>query len=141
MFAYLISCTLSKTNDFSRWYNAPTSPSRLKNSKTVVSVVPASKPIASASREAKADTPDDSHPLNFDTFVPNHDPSLALPVPPYPSNLVDNSEGYLSTQPGPMVSQDEAFSRAMGAMYWAGYYSAIYHVSLSSSFIVERPPS
>jgi len=26
-----------------------------------------------------------------------------------------------------MVSQDEAFTRAMGAMYWAGYYTAVYH--------------
>jgi hypothetical protein len=31
-----------------------------------------------------------------------------------------------------MVSQDEAFTRALGAMYWAGYYSAVYHVSSSS---------
>jgi hypothetical protein len=128
--------TSSKINDFSRWYNVPTSPSRPKNSETVVPAVPASKPNASASKEAKADTTDDSHPLNFDTFVPNHDPSLALPAPPYPSNPVHNSGS--STQPGPMVSQDEAFSRAMGAMYWAGYYSAVYHVSSSNSFIVMR---
>ena len=27
------------------------------------------------------------------------------------------------------VSQDEAFSRAMTAMYWSGYWTAVYHVS------------
>ena len=37
-----------------------------------------------------------------------------------------------------MVSQDEAFTRAMGAMYWAGYYTAIYHVSTSVPFPFTR---
>ncbi|PBK97346.1 hypothetical protein ARMGADRAFT_1009382 [Armillaria gallica] len=27
----------------------------------------------------------------------------------------------------PTVSQDEAFQRAMSAMYWAGYWTAVYH--------------
>lgn len=27
------------------------------------------------------------------------------------------------------VSQDEAFSRALNAMYWGGYWTAVYHVS------------
>ncbi|GLB36673.1 hypothetical protein LshimejAT787_0309600 [Lyophyllum shimeji] len=33
----------------------------------------------------------------------------------------------LPSELGPMVSQDEAFSRAMGAMYWSGYWTAVYH--------------
>ncbi|KAG7445685.1 uncharacterized protein BT62DRAFT_932846 [Guyanagaster necrorhizus] len=49
-------------------------------------------------------TPEDSKPLNFDTFVPSHDSSLS---------------GF--------VSQDEALERAMSAMYWAGYWTAVYH--------------
>jgi len=34
---------------------------------------------------------------------------------------------YFLEMPGPIVNQDEAFNRAIGAMYWAGYYSAVYH--------------
>ena len=30
---------------------------------------------------------------------------------------------------GKGVGQDEAFSRAMNAMYWTGYWTAVYHVS------------
>ncbi|KAK0202068.1 hypothetical protein DFS33DRAFT_1045176 [Desarmillaria ectypa] len=44
--------------------------------------------------------PKDSKPLNL---VPSHDPSLVA------------------------VSQDEAFQNAMTAMYWAGYWTAVYH--------------
>jgi hypothetical protein len=119
-----------KADDFPRWYNVPPSPSRLKKSTTVASAGPAPTPDASADKE------DNSHPLNFDTFIPTHDPSLA---PPYPHGKVPDYSGYsLPEPPGPMVSQDEAFTRAMGAMYWAGYYSAIYHVSSSflSVFII-----
>jgi hypothetical protein len=62
----------------------------------------------------------DSQPLNFDTFVPTHDPSLHIPT-------VDSSN-YIGTSSGSVVSQDEAFSRAMTAMYWGGYWTAMYHV-------------
>ena len=67
----------------------------------------------------------DSQPINFDTFVPTHNPSLdhlsslALPM------------DYAQDTPTPgaaMVSQDEAFSRALNAMYWGGYWTAMYHV-------------
>ncbi|KIM81682.1 hypothetical protein PILCRDRAFT_485730 [Piloderma croceum F 1598] len=107
------------------WYNIPPSPSQLKKSTTVASAGPASTPHAAADKQR---TDDNSHPLNFDTFIPAHDPSLTLPVPPYPHGQVPDYSGYsLPEPPGPMVSQDEAFTRAMGAMYWAGYYSAVYH--------------
>ncbi|KAK0464199.1 uncharacterized protein EV420DRAFT_1637763 [Desarmillaria tabescens] len=43
---------------------------------------------------------EDSQPLNV---LPSHDPSLSS------------------------VSQDEAFQRAMNSMYWAGYWTAVYH--------------
>ena len=29
-----------------------------------------------------------------------------------------------------MASQDEAFEKALNAMYWSGYWTAIYHVYL-----------
>ncbi|SJL07799.1 uncharacterized protein ARMOST_11151 [Armillaria ostoyae] len=45
-------------------------------------------------------TPKDSQPLLNVNFEPSHDPP---------------------------ASQDEAFQRAMSAMYWAGYWTAVYH--------------
>ncbi|KAG6919456.1 hypothetical protein DXG01_005715 [Tephrocybe rancida] len=67
-------------------------------------------------------TEENSRPLDFDTFEPSHDPSLYMPdlgpkgVPKF-----------LSDVPGPTVSQDESFTRALGAMYWSGYWTAMYH--------------
>lgn len=70
----------------------------------------------------------DSKPLDFDTFVPTHDPSLNMPTfeEPLPVPGPDYSSYYLPTPPGPMVSKDEAFRRALGAMYWGGYWTAVY---------------
>ena len=68
---------------------------------------------------------DDSTPLNFDTFVPTHDPSLSAAQPRAGSDHAD----YVLPQPGTIVGQDEAFSRALSAMYWSGYWTAVYHVS------------
>lgn len=77
------------------------------------------------------DAPDDSQPLNFATFVPTHDPSLEFPSPPHPPAISgpDYTSHHLPNPPGPIVSQDEAFTRALGAMYWGGYWTAVYHVS------------
>jgi hypothetical protein len=70
--------------------------------------------------------PENSCPLNFETFVPNHDPSLAQPSQPA-------YETYgIPPAPGEYVSRDEAFNRALGAMYWTGYWTAVYHVSPTS---------
>jgi len=70
--------------------------------------------------------PENSRPVDFETFVPNHDPSLAQP-----------SQAAFETYatppaPGEHVSRDEAFDRALGAMYWAGYWTAVYHVSYTT---------
>ncbi len=71
--------------------------------------------------------PENSHPLNFETFVPNHDPSLEQPSQPA-------YETYgIPHVPGEHVSCDEAFNRALGAMYWTVYWTAVYHVSLTSA--------
>jgi hypothetical protein len=95
-----------------RWYNVPPDPSKLK----------ASVELEQESDVAQLD-PENSHPLDFATFVPDHDPSLAHP--PLPT-----SETY-GTPPssGEHVGRDEAFNLALGAMYWAGYWTAVYHVS------------
>jgi len=97
------------------WYNVPPSASRKKSK--------------APTRSIDADAECDSHPLNFDTFVPTHDPSLDLPVPPQPPPLHGPHyfAQYLPHPPGPPLSKDEAFNRALAAMYWGGYWTAVYH--------------
>ncbi|KAJ1310819.1 hypothetical protein OPQ81_009338 [Rhizoctonia solani] len=46
----------------------------------------------------------DSAPIDFNTFVPSHDPSL-----------------------GVAQTSDEIFEKAVSASYWAGYWTAMYH--------------
>ena len=74
---------------------------------------------------------EDSKPFDFNTFVPDHDPTLTTPAPVQIPDYC--SYNNIPEANGPMVSQDEAFSRALQAMYWAGYYSAVYHVNLLCS--------
>lgn len=102
-----------------RWYKPPP-----KNQ--TFAPAPTSKPAPSQPTPA----PENSAPLNFDTFVPSHDPTLSLTEP---SDLAGDA---LAAPPGPMVSQDEAFKRALGAMYWTGYWTAMYHVR-DALFICE----
>ena len=77
--------------------------------------------FASPTNEEEAD----SQPFNFNTFIPSHDPSLELPQMP----TVPDTSYQLSGPPETLVSQDEAFTRALGAMYWGGYWTAVYHAS------------
>ena len=90
-----------------RWYNIPVESSTSAN--PVTSAIPT---------EGAAEI--DSQPINFDTFVPTHNPSL----------------DHLSSSLAPpmdhatIVSQDEAFSRALNAMYWGGYWTAMYHARI-----------
>ncbi|KAI8983210.1 hypothetical protein BD414DRAFT_523135 [Trametes punicea] len=67
---------------------------------------------------------EDSTPLNFDTFVPTHDPSLAAA---FAAPAMSSSSALEVGAEAANVSQDEAFSRAMTAMYWSGYWTAVYH--------------
>lgn len=68
----------------------------------------------------------DSQPLNFDTFIPTHNPDIVIPKPP--------AEDYAIQDPAEtMVSRDEAFTRALNAMYWGGYWTAVYHVCIFST--------
>lgn len=98
-----------------RWYNVPPDPSKLKKSTEVVQELGVTQ-----------SDPENSRPLDFETFVPNHDPSLAQSSQPA-------YETYgIPPAPGEHVSRDEAFNRALGAMYWTGYWTAVYHVSTTS---------
>jgi len=92
------------------WYNVPPDPSKLR----------ISAEVNQESGVAQLD-PENSRPLDFETFMPNHDPSLAQP-----SQAAFDTYA-IPPAHGERVSRDEAFNRALGAMYWAGYWTAIYH--------------
>ena len=68
--------------------------------------------------------------MDFDAFIPTHDPSLGLPNGNIPSMDDPMNQGIIAPS-GPLVSPDEAFSKALGAMYWAGYWTAAYHVNIA----------
>ncbi|KAI0344276.1 hypothetical protein BDW22DRAFT_1355625 [Trametopsis cervina] len=102
------------------WYNVP----------------PAEKPVNGQTSDitaAEFSTQEDSTPLNFETFVPTHDPALFPGIPSTQSAVHDSAyhQDYLPTTAGATTSQDEAFSRALSATYWAGYWTAVYHYQRS----------
>ena len=106
-------------NQLFRWYNIPVDPVSSKKTKGVQSNSgPLGAETSSSSATKDQGTEPDSRPLNFETFVPTHDPSLAIGPSPN-TNYVAESD---------MVNQDEAFSRAVSAMYWGGYWTAMYQV-------------
>ena len=76
--------------------------------------------------------PEDSAPLNFDTFVPTHDPTLAAGLQTSQAGRSSDEypQSYLPAQGsnGALASRDEAFEKALNAMYWTGYWTAVYHV-------------
>lgn len=86
------------------WYNVPSTKPPKKKVKT---------------EEAPPAVEGDSQPLDFDTFVPTHDASLPELGAEYSAPLPPEV---------PVASRDEAFTRALGAMYWVGYWTAVYHV-------------
>jgi len=93
------------------WYNVPPDPSKLKKK---------SAEVAQGSHVTQTDL-ENSRPLDFDSFVPDHDPGLAQA-----SQAAFETYG-VPPAPGEHVSRDDAFNRALGAMYWAGYWTAVYH--------------
>ncbi|EKM60406.1 uncharacterized protein PHACADRAFT_246301 [Phanerochaete carnosa HHB-10118-sp] len=105
------------------WYNVPPSPSKLANSKGKSGKTSAAVAVSQAVDAA------DSKPVDFNTFVPSHDPSLARTsgTAQGAESLADHSQSYLPGPTGPIVGQDEAFEKALSAMYWSGYWTAAYH--------------
>lgn len=101
------------------WYNVP--PKKKPSKSRMESTTPITFDETSVSVEEA-----DSKPINFETFVPTHDPSISDdPALEPPSISYMQTEG--SVVAGTMISQDEAFSRALSAMYWGGYWTAMYH--------------
>ncbi|EIW86266.1 hypothetical protein CONPUDRAFT_148361 [Coniophora puteana RWD-64-598 SS2] len=94
------------------WYNVPPDPEKIKARQAKVNAAP----IPTVEAET------DSQPIDFNTFVPTHDPSLGFPAPAPP---MQNGQAQASFNTP--ISRDEAFNRALNAMYWTGYWTAIYH--------------
>ncbi|KAJ3810957.1 hypothetical protein F5876DRAFT_40710 [Lentinula aff. lateritia] len=97
----------------------------------------------STGTEADVAIESDSKPIDFATFVPTHDAGLSLPGSAPPRMMPEGNDGIRkpdlsshytaaarSSDPGLMVSQDDAFKRALEATYWSGYWTAVYHVRL-----------
>ncbi|KAG9121317.1 hypothetical protein FRC07_002759 [Ceratobasidium sp. 392] len=73
----------------------------------------------------------DSMPIDFDSFVPSHDPTLgnktttiAPALGPYVPNALSAAAPDATT-----LTRDEIFEKAVSASYWAGYWTAMYHAS------------
>jgi len=69
----------------------------------------------------------DSRPLDFDTFTPTHDPSLTLPTSRPSAATGYNVPSFPPLPPSEPVDAQQALQNAMGAWYWAGYWSGVYH--------------
>ena len=116
--ANIFSCPLTDVHD--RWYNIP--PMTTETEGSALTSTPIPKDVHGSNDQ------EDSTPLDFDTFVPSYNPSLGPPSHSHPSPAP--GPDYISQfPPGPLVDEDEAFTRALGAMYWGGYWTAVYHVN------------
>lgn len=104
-----------------RWYNKPYIAPRKPSARTH-STAP------SLPQEQDTDDPDTA-PLDFGTYVPTHDPSLAIQSDEAAASLTTATAPFFVPPPSTMmVSRDEAFQNALSAMYWSGYWTAVYHV-------------
>ncbi|KAF8151913.1 hypothetical protein K438DRAFT_1910256 [Mycena galopus ATCC 62051] len=109
------------------WYNVPPTKPPNKKMKVEAEVDTAAGPshVGVGAEEG------DSKPLDFDTFVPKHDAALGVGEPSAGASANVGyafSAGIPVPPPGVAVaSQDEAFTRALEAMYWGGYWTAVYH--------------
>ncbi|KAI0030338.1 hypothetical protein K488DRAFT_79697 [Vararia minispora EC-137] len=105
------------------WYNVPPAQSSAQS--------PAQKePLKSAANGVEASGVDgeDSQPFDFATFVPDHDAALMVPqTTDAASASIPVPASFDLGAAGEWADRDEAFNRAMGAMYWAGYWTAVYH--------------
>ncbi|KAI0369947.1 hypothetical protein BV20DRAFT_1121731 [Pilatotrama ljubarskyi] len=118
--------TLLNSDAYISWYNVPpaTTSKPKAGSSGAQGLASTSNSVNASTCNGALDAETDSTPLNFDTYVPTHDPSLAAPgVAPGMDGVSASGAGSEAA----MVSQDEAFSRAMAAMYWSGYWTAVYH--------------
>ncbi|KAG9099843.1 hypothetical protein FS749_000239 [Ceratobasidium sp. UAMH 11750] len=75
----------------------------------------------------------DSAPIDFNTFVPSHDPTLgnkteAATAGPTLGPYVPTALS-VAVPDAATLTRDEIFEKAVSASYWAGYWTAMYHAS------------
>ena len=112
---------IGPADNVGRWYNTPPEFPKAKlgsNITTPVSVPPTSADDSVDNHEAEGD----SQPLDFDSYVPTYNPDLGY------SQELPQGAPIVKAPNLAEISQDEALARAMNAMYWAGYWTAVYHV-------------
>ncbi|KAF9229818.1 hypothetical protein BS17DRAFT_771964 [Gyrodon lividus] len=112
------------------WYNKPyTGPATQTPTSATTSKPKPTPPSMSTPSQPAGEEPNTA-PLDFHTFIPTHDPSL-----PVPSDFVPQSASpfFIPAPSTIMASRDEAFSNALSAMYWGGYWTAMYHCQSQSS--------
>ena len=104
-----------------RWYNKPyTAPPPKPRP---------SKPKLRSKHTAQSDSEEpDTAPLDFNTYVPTYDPSLAGASAAAATATTAPSAFFVPPLSTTVVSRDEAFQNALSAMYWGGYWTAVYHV-------------
>ncbi|PBK89197.1 hypothetical protein ARMGADRAFT_1033289 [Armillaria gallica] len=123
--AYHGGDTALKTNPTKRsplWYNVPFDDSNVEENDT--------EDLPSQEEEDDDDEADDddddddgdSKPIDFNSFIPSHDASLDTGGEPSAGTSYNHPETNAET-----ITQDEAFTRAVNAMYWTGYWTAMYH--------------
>ncbi|KAN0101041.1 hypothetical protein V8E55_001025 [Tylopilus felleus] len=119
------------------WYNKPYTP-QPGTSKPK----PRSKYVPQAQGE-DGDVEPDSVPLNFDTFVPTHDPSFAMPslADTGAASAAATAPFFVPLASMATVTLDEAFNNALSAMYWTGYWTAVYHCQNQTSHKKNNGPA
>ncbi|KAK0197955.1 hypothetical protein F5146DRAFT_995568 [Armillaria mellea] len=123
-----ISLKINPTKKSPLWYNVPFDDSEVTENDTE------DLPSQEEEDDDEADNDGgDSKPIDFDTFVPSHDASLDAPDDP-----VTGPSYSLPEPPTETVTQDEAFTRAVNAMYWAGYWTAMYQCQRSNGADTEE---
>ncbi|KAG8736371.1 hypothetical protein FRC10_009396 [Ceratobasidium sp. 414] len=79
----------------------------------------------------------DSAPIDFNTFMPSHDPTLGSKTKI--ATAGSTLEPYVPTAfsvaipDAATLTRDEIFEKAVSASYWAGYWTAMYHASAVKS--------
>jgi len=119
------------------WYNKPPDkPKKDKGKGKATNTTSATVP-----RDIHASVSQQGAPLSF--AVPAEPPS----VPQGTEQVISDSASYYSGMMGQggtshgadgvEGSADEAFSRALGAMYWTGYWTAMYHARRATTFSTD----
>ncbi|KAG8678818.1 hypothetical protein FRC09_019514, partial [Ceratobasidium sp. 395] len=73
----------------------------------------------------------DSVPIDFNSFVPSHDPTLGsntVATAPALGPYVPTTLTTVASDPT-TLTRDEIFEKAVSASYWAGYWTAMYYAS------------